>query len=91
MDNGIYKIKSSQTKNWDKGNAITHVQNQETPYTDSYADYVQWTPELYEKYGLPQNYNQPDLPRKPLRKQDISSVMQDMFGTEAAVRISNYY
>ena len=40
-------------------------ESSEYAYADAYAgsydnDYAQWTPELYQKHGLPQNYYQSD-------------------------------
>ena len=79
----------------------TYVSNEPVQYTDSYANYyaTQWTPELYKQYGLPQDYDSnikkyqdyyaaQHAQRKPLRKQDLSQTMIDMFGTDAAVRVS---
>ena len=54
-------------------------------YADSYANwYAQWTPELYQKYGLPQNYYQSGS-KHPLRKQGVADLMAEMLGTDAAV------
>ena len=69
--------------------------NEPVQYTDSYANYyaTQWTPELYEKYDsnikkYQDYYAAQHAQRKPLRKQDLSQTMIDMFGTDAAVRVS---
>ena len=79
----------------------SYASNEPVQYTDSYANYyaTQWTPELYKQYGLPQDYDSnikkyqdyyaaQHAQRKPLRKQDLSQTMIDMFGTDAAVRVS---
>ena len=48
-------------------------------HTDSYANYyANWTPELYQQYGLPQEYYQ-TYNKKPLRKQDsFTELMSDV-------------
>ena len=79
----------------------SYASDEPVQYTDSYANYyaTQWTPELYKQYGLPQDYDSnikkyqdyyaaQHAQRKPLRKQDLSQTMIDMFGTDAAVRVS---
>ena len=73
----------------------SYTSNEPVQYTDSYANYyaTQWTPELYEKYDsnikkYQDYYAAQHAQRKPLRKQDLSQTMIDMFGTDAAVRVS---
>ena len=72
----------------------SYTSNEPVQYTDSYANYyaTQWTPELYEKYDsnikkYQDYYAAQHAQRKPLRKQDLSQTMIDMFGTDAAVRV----
>ena len=58
------------------------------PYIDSYGNYyANWTPELYQKYGLPQDYYQPALhdSKKNFRRQGAYDMMTNMFGEEAGV------
>ena len=58
------------------------------PYVDSYGNYyANWTPELYQKYGLPQDYYQPALhdSKKNFRRQGAYDMMTNMFGEEAGV------
>ena len=72
-------------------NSNAYDPNAAITYTDSYADYyAHWTPEMYQKYGLPQDYFQQfnRKPLKPLRKQDVFSQMSNLLGPdpgEAAV------
>ena len=58
------------------------------PYIDSYGNYyANWSPELYQKYGLPQEYYQPALhdSKKSVRRQGPYDMMTNMFGEEAGV------
>ena len=73
----------------------TYVSNEPVQYTDSYANYyaTQWTPESYQKYDsaikkYQDYYAAQHAQRQPLRKQDLSQTMIDMFGTDAAVSVS---
>ena len=84
------KDASSESNNDENADKNVYGQNEAVPYTDSYANYyAQWTPELGQKYGLPQDYYQHHN-KRPLKKQDtiagISALMSDMAGADAAVR-----
>ena len=50
---------SSESNNDENTDKNVCGQNEAVPYSNSYANYyAQWTPELYQQYGLPQDYYQ---------------------------------
>ena len=58
------------------------------PYIDSYGNYyANWTPDLYQKYGLPQDYYHSAVydQKKPIRRQGAYEMMTNMLGEEAGV------
>ena len=60
------------------------------PYIDSYGNYyANWTPDLYQKYGLPQDYYHSSLHdhKKNVRRQGAYEAMTNMLGEDAAVMI----
>ena len=69
-------------------NSSAYVDADPIPIIDSYGNYyAHWTPELYQKYGLPQEYYQSTVhsPRKPVRRQGIYDMMTNTLGEEAGV------
>ena len=90
-----WTIQCNQVNAGEDESSVNHLEEKNSyfvdepvPYIDSYGNYyANWSPELYQKYGLPQEYYQPALhdSKKSVRRQGPYDMMTNMFGEEAGV------
>ena len=89
----LHKVRADATGSsatYNDENTSSYADADPIPYIDSYGNYyANWTPELYQKYGLPQEYYPSAIqsPKKLFRRQGAYNMMTNMLGEEAGVSI----